>query len=168
MWTFSSAEGHKYPDKKSRCMDRLIKGAMYTELHPNSIEHENGFFQSRSWKSLVHTMKEEKEDSFQGQVWTWLSSTQWPLNLFVACVGATYSIVVTLLGLQLLELSCFSKSVNSSDLLEAPSSSSYSSILNSVTDPIYHLSCITCPFLNVTLSCLKTEPMCSSETLWAY
>jgi hypothetical protein len=45
--------------KKSRYMDHIIREAIKTELHPNNINREYGFSLSKSWKPLIHDLREQ-------------------------------------------------------------------------------------------------------------
>jgi hypothetical protein len=46
--------------KKSRYVDQIIREATEMALHPNSINREDDFSLSRSWKPLIHNLKERK------------------------------------------------------------------------------------------------------------
>jgi uncharacterized lipoprotein YddW (UPF0748 family) len=47
--------------KKSRHMDQMIREAIEIELHPNSINRKDGFSLNKSWKLVIHDLKEHKE-----------------------------------------------------------------------------------------------------------
>jgi hypothetical protein len=42
-------------------MDYIMKEAIQIELHPSNINREDGFLLSRSWKPLIHSLKEWKQ-----------------------------------------------------------------------------------------------------------
>jgi hypothetical protein len=46
-------------------MDHILREAIEIELHPNSINREDGFYLSRSWKSLICDLREQKTGSKQ-------------------------------------------------------------------------------------------------------
>jgi hypothetical protein len=45
-------------DKQSRCINSIMREVIEIELQPNNIKREDGFSLSKSWKPLIHTMKE--------------------------------------------------------------------------------------------------------------
>jgi hypothetical protein len=47
--------------KKLRRMNRIIREATEFELHPISINKEAAFSLSRSWKPLIHDLREKKQ-----------------------------------------------------------------------------------------------------------
>jgi hypothetical protein len=49
-------------DTKTRYMDRTVRGAIETELHPYDINREGGFCISKSWKPLIGSLKYSGHD----------------------------------------------------------------------------------------------------------
>jgi hypothetical protein len=49
-------------------MDRIIREVIKTDLHTNSINREEGLLFSRSWKPLIHSVRERRRLLQDGQI----------------------------------------------------------------------------------------------------
>jgi len=52
-------------------MDHIIREVIKTDLHTNSINREEGLLFSRSWKPLIHSLRERRRRLLQdGQIFS--------------------------------------------------------------------------------------------------
>lgn len=54
---------------KLRYMDCIIREAIEIELHPNTINREDGFCLSMSWKPLICSLKDHRKPPSWQQIW---------------------------------------------------------------------------------------------------
>jgi hypothetical protein len=63
---------------KSTCRDWFTGELIQLKLHPNTMKREDGLSLSRSWKRLIHFLRERKNNFLQGPSYFLLNNTSPP------------------------------------------------------------------------------------------